>query len=94
ARAAAPDYFNLVHIKADVKTCEQRDPKGLYKKAIAGEIKDFTGISAPYEEPLNPDIVIDTTILSIDQSVELLLNYVQKQFVEPTREIQESAGGI
>jgi len=94
ARAAAPDYFNLVHIKADVKTCEQRDPKGLYKKAIAGEIKDFTGISAPYEEPLNPDIVIDTTVLSIDESVELLLNYVQKQFVEPTREIQESAGGI
>ena len=85
ARAAGGEYFNMVYVKADIKTCETRDPKGLYKKAIAGEIKEFTGISAPYEEPQNPDITVDTTRLSIDESVSQLMEYVQKQFVEPVK---------
>lgn len=95
ARAAGGDYFNTVYIKADIKTCEARDPKGLYKKAIAGEIAEFTGISAPYEEPESPDIVIDTARLSIDESVAMLMEYVQKQFVEPVKAMRDIiAGGI
>lgn len=85
ARAAAPDDFHTVYIKADVALCEKRDTKGLYKKARKGEIKDFTGVSAPYEEPENPDLIIDTAATSVDASVDLLLNYVQKQFVDPIR---------
>jgi adenylylsulfate kinase len=53
--------FVEIYIKASLETCEKRDPKGLYKKAMAGEIKEFTGISAPYEEPLNPELIIDTS---------------------------------
>ena len=81
ARAAAPNTFHSIYVKADVKTCEKRDPKGLYKKARAGEIKDFTGISAPYEEPENPDLVIDTKALSVEQGVALLMDYVEQNLV-------------
>lgn len=56
------DEFIEVYIKCDIDTCEQRDPKGLYRKARVGEIKEFTGISAPYEEPLNPEFILDTSI--------------------------------
>jgi adenylylsulfate kinase-like enzyme len=51
--------FKDVHIQCDLEECKRRDPKGLYKKAAAGEIKDFTGVSAPYEKPLTPDLTID-----------------------------------
>lgn len=85
ARAAAPEHFHLVHVKADVETCEQRDVKGLYKRARTGEIKDFTGVSAPYEEPESPDLVIDTSTQGVDDSVKQLLQYVEKQFVDPVR---------
>ena len=61
ARKAAGDRFFEVHVKADVETCEARDPKGLYKKARAGEIPEFTGISAPYEAPDSPEFTVDTT---------------------------------
>lgn len=96
ARAAAPDYFNLVHIKADLNTCEKRDTKGLYKKARAGTIAEFTGISAPYEEPENPDLLIDTAQHTIEQGVSLLMDYVQKQFVAPLKALQGEVmfGGI
>ncbi len=94
ARACAPDHFNLVYIKADVETCEKRDVKGLYKRARAGEIKDFTGISAPYEEPQNPDLVVDTALHNIAESVEILVHYVERQFVEPVRNLEvESISG-
>ena len=65
-------------VQATVDTCESRDVKGLYKKARAGEIKDFTGISAPYEEPLEPEVVLDTNGQSVDQSVAALVAYLQK----------------
>jgi adenylylsulfate kinase len=65
-------------VQASVDTCESRDVKGLYKKARAGEIKDFTGISAPYEEPLKPEVVLDTNGQSVDQSVTALVAYLQK----------------
>jgi bifunctional enzyme CysN/CysC len=80
ARAAAAELFHTVHIKAGVETCEARDVKGLYHKARRGEIANFTGISAPYETPDNPELVIDTEAHSIEECVSQLLNYVQKHF--------------
>jgi adenylylsulfate kinase len=70
------DNFIEVYINASIETCEDRDIKGLYKKARAGEIKDFTGISAPFEAPENPDIEINTSELSIDDSVQKVLDYI------------------
>ena len=80
ARAIAGDLFHEVWVKADVATCETRDPKGLYKKARAGELSDFTGISAPYEEPVSPEMVVDSAHQSLDACVGLLMEYVQHQF--------------
>jgi adenylylsulfate kinase len=70
------DNFIEVYINASVETCEGRDIKGLYKKARAGEIKDFTGISAPFEAPENADIEINTSELSIDDSVQKVLDHI------------------
>ncbi len=78
AREAAGDRFCEVHVSADLDTCERRDPKGLYKKARAGKIGDFTGISAPYEAPDAPDIVIDTAELNVDESVDELVAHVER----------------
>jgi bifunctional enzyme CysN/CysC len=77
ARRAAGEKFLEVYIQADVATCERRDPKGLYKKARAGEIADFTGISAPYEAPERPDIVIDTRSDDVAASIEKLIGFVE-----------------
>jgi adenylylsulfate kinase len=76
--------FIEVYVKASVELCEQRDPKGLYKKARAGELKEFTGVSAPYEEPLNPELVIDTADLSPDQATALLLLYLSGRDLLPS----------
>ena len=70
------ENFIEVYIKASVETCEKRDVKGLYKKARKGEIKDFTGINAPFEAPENPKIEINTSELSIDESVQKVLDYI------------------
>ena len=70
--------FIEVYVKASVETCEERDPKGLYKKARAGEIKDFTGIDSPYEEPADPEIVLDTNISSVEEAVRQLLEYLEQ----------------
>ncbi len=80
ARAAYPEAFAEVYVRADLATCETRDPKGLYKKARAGEIPEFTGISAPYEAPDSPDLVIDTDRAEINASVDVLLDYVEAEF--------------
>ena len=71
--------FLEVHVSADVETCEKRDVKGLYKKARAGEIPNFTGISAPYEAPAKPELVLDTGAQSVDESVAQLLGFLQDQ---------------
>ena len=71
--------FIEIHVKCDLEVCKRRDPKGLYKKAIAGEIKDFTGISSPYEEPENPEIVVETDIESVDDMVRKLTETLQKK---------------
>jgi adenylylsulfate kinase len=68
--------FVEVLVDASVETCEGRDVKGLYKKARAGEIPEFTGISAPYEAPEKPELVLDTNSQSVDQSVEALVAYL------------------
>lgn len=71
--------FNLiqVYVKASIDVCESRDPKGLYKKARAGLIKNYTGVSAPYEEPQNPDLVVNTAELNVQESVAEVLNYLR-----------------
>ncbi len=70
--------FVEAYVSADVATCEQRDPKGLYKKARAGEIPEFTGISAPYEAPENPELVIDTSTQTVEESVVQLVGYLEE----------------
>ena len=62
--------FFLVEVDCPTEVCEERDPKGLYAKARAGEIPDFTGVSAPYERPAKPDVVVDTSVASVGQCVE------------------------
>ncbi len=77
--AIGPERFIEVYIQADLSVCEERDPKGLYKKARAGEVRDFTGISAPYEEPENPDIIIDSQRYGLEECVSQLMNYIIKK---------------
>ncbi len=77
AREAAPENFHEIYIKADLATCEKRDPKGLYKKARSGAVKEFTGISSPYEPPESPELTIDTDRHDVDECVEMIVNYIQ-----------------
>jgi adenylylsulfate kinase len=70
--------FIEVYVKCPIDTCEQRDPKGLYVKARQGLIKDFTGINSPYEEPVNPELVIDTHSFSIEENVEQVIQYLKQ----------------
>jgi adenylylsulfate kinase len=65
--------FMEVYCKCSLEICESRDVKGMYKKAKAGEIAEFTGISSPYEEPYNPELVLETGKLSVDESVSMVL---------------------
>lgn len=68
--------FIEIFLNPPLEVCEQRDTKGLYKKARAGEIKDFTGISSPFEAPSNPNLEIDTSVTSIKDSVEMIFNTI------------------
>lgn len=70
-------YFE-VHVSTSLQVCEDRDEKGLYAKAKLGEIPNFTGISDPYEEPINPELTIDTTQLSVNESIDLIVNSLKK----------------
>ena len=71
--------FIEIFIKCPVEVCEQRDVKGLYKKAREGVIKGFTGIDDPYEEPLNPEIVIDTDKISLEEGIDIIINYLNEK---------------
>ena len=71
--------FIEVYVKCPLDVCEERDTKGLYKKARAGEVKDFTGISSPYEEPLNPELTIDSSKLTVEESTRIVLNYLEEK---------------
>jgi adenylylsulfate kinase len=78
--------FLEVYVKCALQECERRDPKGMYKKARAGQIKQFTGVSDIYEEPENPEIIIETDKLSIDASLQQLLDYlVEHGYVKAER---------
>ena len=78
------DDFLEVYVDASLETCESRDVKGLYAKARAGEIPEFTGISAPYEAPEKPELVLDTNGQSVEESVGQLIGYlVEKGYLNP-----------
>ncbi len=71
--------FIEVHVHCSLECAESRDPKGLYKKARAGEIKNFTGIDDPYEAPENAEIVLNTDTMTLEEEVEIILAYLQEQ---------------
>ncbi|HEX9613855.1 MAG TPA: adenylyl-sulfate kinase [Bacteroidota bacterium] len=75
--------FIEVYVKADLETCKDRDPKGLYEKALAGKIPEFTGVSAPYEEPVKPELVLDTIALSARESAETVMRFLKSRNILP-----------
>lgn len=85
--------FIEIHVKCPLEVCETRDPKGLYKKARAGLIKGYTGISSPYEEPGKPEIVVDTSVQDVDQCVEQIIDYLTtKQIIVPATPDKSAIG--
>ena len=76
------DDFIEIYCKASLEICEARDVKGLYKKARAGKIKNYTGIDSPYEVPENPDLIIDTDNETLDNAVFKILNFLEKHFLK------------
>ena len=74
-----PDNFIEIYVNTSIEECKRRDVKGLYKKAIKGEIKNMTGISSPYEAPINPDIEVVTDGQSIEDSVKLILKFLNQR---------------
>ena len=78
-RIVGYENFVEVFVNTPIEECERRDVKGLYEKARAGEIKNFTGVNAPYEPPMAPDVEIDTTVISVEEAVDILLNELKKK---------------
>ena len=72
----------VVYVKADIETCKQRDYKGVYEKAIAGKLQNFSGINDVYEEPQHAEIVIDTNKMNADEAAELIAKYVKRHYVK------------
>jgi len=72
------DRFIEVYVKVPVTVAEERDPKGLYKRARSGEIKNFTGVDAPYEEPENPELVVDTSEHDLEECKNMVMTYLRK----------------
>ncbi|MGC4010661.1 MAG: adenylyl-sulfate kinase [Pseudomonas sp.] len=75
-RKLLPERFVEVHVSTPLQVCEERDPKGLYRKARAGELKEFTGIDSPFEAPLAAEVSIDTSVLSVEESVDRICDYM------------------
>ncbi|HKR05153.1 MAG TPA: adenylyl-sulfate kinase [Bacteroidia bacterium] len=71
--------FTEIFVNCPIEICEQRDVKGLYKKARAGEISDFTGISSPFENPVKPEMEIKTDVMSVEESVDAIVKYITKK---------------
>ena len=69
--------FAEIFVATPIEICEERDPKGLYKKARAGQIPEFTGISAPYEPPIHPELIIHTEKETVDQSAQHILQFLE-----------------
>lgn len=87
ARIIGKDDFVEVYVSTPLEECERRDVKGLYAKARRGEIKNFTGISAPFEAPLHPSLTLDTSVLSVEESVNELLTLVLPK-IRPDRKLK------
>jgi adenylylsulfate kinase len=83
ARELMDNRFIETYVKASVEVCEQRDVKGLYAKARSGEIKEFTGISDPYEPPTDPELVLETESQSPEQSARQILDYLEEKGLVP-----------
>lgn len=79
ARARMSDRFVEVHVRASVDECERRDVKGLYERARAGQIQGFTGVSDPYEEPLDPELTLETESETAEESAAKLVEYVERR---------------
>jgi adenylylsulfate kinase len=79
ARAQMNGRFVEIHVKASVEECARRDVKGLYEKAFAGEIKEFTGVSDPYEDPVDPELVLDTQVETPEESAQKVLSFVDSR---------------
>ncbi|MHB1301563.1 MAG: adenylyl-sulfate kinase [Burkholderiales bacterium] len=77
-----PERFIETHIAAELDICEKRDPKGLYRKARAGQMSDFTGISAPYEAPTNPNLRLNTGTLTVNETLDEILRHLAPRFRE------------
>ncbi|SFM81202.1 adenylyl-sulfate kinase [Thermodesulforhabdus norvegica] len=73
------DAFYEIYVKCPLEVCEARDVKGLYRLAREGKIKNYTGISSPYEEPTSPDLVVDTEKLTVEESINLLLSFLYQK---------------
>jgi bifunctional enzyme CysN/CysC len=80
ARSAIGEGFNEIFLDPGLEACERRDPKGLYKKARAGEIPEFTGISAPYESPETPELRLDTDKFDIEECLDVLVKHANEVF--------------
>jgi adenylylsulfate kinase len=87
ARAKMDGRFIEIYTKAPLEVCEERDVKGLYAKARAGEIKEFTGISDPYEPPENPEILIETDKQSPEESAQQILDYLEDRDLIPSGDL-------
>jgi len=85
ARQMMDGRFVEIYVKASVEVCEERDVKGLYAKARAGEIKEFTGVSDPYEEPLNPEIIVETERQTPEESARQILDFLEAEGFLPKR---------
>ena len=83
---AGKENFIEIYVKASVEACEKRDIKGLYQKARNGEIKNFTGISAPYEEPENPDVVVNSEKETIAESIQIIMDQIKTKLELPSHE--------
>ena len=75
----AGEKFSEIYVKCSIEKCEERDVKGMYKKARAGQIKNFTGLNAPYEAPENPDLVVDTEKQTLEQSVQTIKKFLKEK---------------
>lgn len=80
------ENFIEIYVKASVEVCEKRDVKGLYQKARNGEIKNFTGISAPYEEPENPDVIVNSEKETIAESIQIIMDQIKTKLELPSHE--------
>lgn len=82
-RIIGTSRFREVYLSTPIQVCEQRDPKGLYEMAKAGKLAHFTGVSDPYESPEEPDLVIDTSVISIEEEVERISAFLISDKPQP-----------